>query len=508
MAHTVVAPPSTAVPSDFACNASNLNSAGAVLEKASKLTTEAPSAVVATEPAEHSHSAAPVDGKSILQPVHSDGGIVDEVGFGVSQVDGDGGGDEQLAATSTRASSCSASAAISHTSTVSSTGAASALALGDPGQARAAQYQTGAASALALGGRPALRGILKHPPSSSSKSAELATIHNPSSRLQPPTPHSSPVGAKRKSPSQPPDPMPPELMAAGFPAADWANPSRFGKPARKIVRAAFKHAKSAGEVQFAVRKAFDLLHQPPPQLTTVPRGPVVPNPYSATFGDARLVSVHVAREPSESGGGDPRSGCTFTLRLGANCVELYAEASRALHTTAHAICLLHSHIGCGARWRPLVQDAELSAALTSAMQQQPPYLFLRVHMMHERGPAGREMRFRQKFGFRAESAGYTIGGGGGGLSLRREGADLPAHLQELDERGAPAADPQVWHRTPAQELKEAERHALLAAQRAGLLHGRASYLLETTGLSGLLAATTDILSGRAVSPCGAPGGQR
>ena len=67
---------------------------------------------------------------------------------------------------------------------------------------------------------------------------------------------------------------------------------------------------------------------------------------------------------------------------------------------------------------------------------------------------------------------------------------------------------QVWHRTPAQELKEAERHALLAAQRAGLLHGRASYLLETTGLSGLLAATTDILSGRAVSPCGAPGGQR
>ena len=32
MAHTVVAPPSAAVPSDFACNASNLNSAGAVLE--------------------------------------------------------------------------------------------------------------------------------------------------------------------------------------------------------------------------------------------------------------------------------------------------------------------------------------------------------------------------------------------------------------------------------------------------------------------------------------------
>ena len=118
------------------------------------------------------------------------------------------------------------------------------------------------------------------------------------------------------------------------------------------------------------------------------------------------------------------------------------------------------------------------------------------------------MRFRQKFGFRAESVGYSMGGGGGGLSIRREGADLPAHLQELAERGAPAADPQVWHRTPAQELKEAERHALLAAQRAGLLHGRASYLLETTGLSGLLAATTDILSGRAVSPCGAPGGQR
>ena len=55
---------------------------------------------------------------------------------------------------------------------------------------------------------------------------------------------------------------------------------------------------------------------------------------SATFGSARLITVHVGREHLEGDKGNSRPGCTFDLRLGANCIqlytELYTEAVRAL----------------------------------------------------------------------------------------------------------------------------------------------------------------------------------
>ena len=52
--------------------------------------------------------------------------------------------------------------------------------------------------------------------------------------------------------------------------------------------------------------------------------------YSATFGSARLITVHVGREHLEGDKGNSRPGCTFDLRLGANCIQLYTEAVRAL----------------------------------------------------------------------------------------------------------------------------------------------------------------------------------
>ena len=154
--------------------------------------------------------------------------------------------------------------------------------------------------------------------------------------------------------------------------------------------------------------------------------------------------------------GNSRPGCTFDLRLGANCIQLYTEAVRALRTNTHAICLLHR---CDGQWRPLVQDRDLAAALSSAMQQQPPYLFLRVRMMHERGgERHREKRFCREFGYEANYGSLGISGGGG-LSLHRAGSGLPPLLEELAERGANAANPQALHRTSGQEREEAERRA-------------------------------------------------
>ena len=107
----------------------------------------------------------------------------------------------------------------------------------------------------------------------------------------------------------------------------------------------------------------------------------------------------------------------------------------------------------------LVQDRDLAAALSSAMQQQPPYLFLRVRMMHERGgERHREKRFCREFGYEANYGSLGISGGGG-LSLHRAGSGLPPLLEELAERGANAANPQALHRTSGQERKEAERRA-------------------------------------------------
>ena len=56
----------------------------------------------------------------------------------------------------------------------------------------------------------------------------------------------------------PPDLMPPELAAAGFEAAIWADSRRLPKPARRVVQRLFKVAKTEADVALAVDRAFRL----------------------------------------------------------------------------------------------------------------------------------------------------------------------------------------------------------------------------------------------------------
>ena len=83
----------------------------------------------------------------------------------------------------------------------------------------------------------------------------------------------------------------------------------------------------------------------------------------------------------------------------------------------------------------LVQDRDLAAALSSAMQQQQPYLFLRVRMMHERGgERHREKRFCREFGYEANYGSLGISGGGG-LIANRPATDLSLQERERERRG-------------------------------------------------------------------------
>ena len=50
--------------------------------------------------------------------------------------------------------------------------------------------------------------------------------------------------------------MPPELAAAGFEAAIWADSRRLPKPARRVVQRLFKVAKTEADVALAVDRAF------------------------------------------------------------------------------------------------------------------------------------------------------------------------------------------------------------------------------------------------------------
>ena len=202
--------------------------------------------------------------------------------------------------------------------------------------------------------------------------ATAAASASPS--LPPPSPPSLPppstvVAQKPHSRLQPPDPMPPELAAAGFEAAVWADTRRFPKPARKAVRRLFKVATSEEDVALAVAHALRLAAGASQHLAR--RGPGQqpnqrPSSRTASFGDARRVSVTIE---------GPRSSSRhFDLALSAGCVELYRAAAAAFAVLPRSFRLLRRGVG---GWRTVVDDADLRTALQQAMQLQPPQISLR-----------------------------------------------------------------------------------------------------------------------------------
>ena len=163
---------------------------------------------------------------------------------------------------------------------------------------------------------------------------------------------------------QPPDPMPPALAAAGFEASVWADSRKLGKPAREIVRKLFKAAATRAQEELAVKRAFDLARVSRSQAQ---RGMGrQPSSLSASFGDARRVSVTVEGDRGEH---------RFDFQLSSGCVKLYRTTAAAFSLPPRDFRILRRRLQ---GWRPVVDDADLRAALQHAMHMQPPRLLLRV----------------------------------------------------------------------------------------------------------------------------------
>ena len=90
--------------------------------------------------------------------------------------------------------------------------------------------------------------------------------------------------------------MPPELAAAGFEAAIWADSRRLPKPARRVVQRLFKVAKTEADVALAVARAFrlaDEMHRPtrPTEAPASSRAPALRTSMTMLGSFALLASL-------------------------------------------------------------------------------------------------------------------------------------------------------------------------------------------------------------------------
>ena len=173
---------------------------------------------------------------------------------------------------------------------------------------------------------------------------------------------------------QPPDPMPPALAAAGFEASVWADSRKLGKPAREIVRKLFKAAATRAQEELAVKRAFDLARVSRSQAQ---RGMGrQPSSLSASFGDARRVSVTVEGDRGEH---------RFDFQLSSGCVKLYRTTAAAFSLPPRDFRILRRRLQ---GWRPVVDDADLlgrSARCAAARDAHAAAASLHPHREDEPG---------------------------------------------------------------------------------------------------------------------------